>query len=164
MKLPRFLRRMYHWWTQIQVKIYQWSAGKLMNRLKGAPVLLLKYIGISSGKKHVTPLIYFQDGSDYIVAASFGGAAKHPGWFRCLQETPKAEINVRGKPYPVDAIITSGEERIELWQKLQEMFPNFRIYQARTDREIPVIILRPSLCEDLSSRIKDMKKVPGTTQ
>ena len=36
-----------------------------------------------------------------------------------------------------------GDERAEAWQKLRAVWPNFDLYEQRTDRKIPVFRIRP---------------------
>lgn len=40
--------------------------------------------------------IYGQDGSDYVVVASKGGADAHPDWYLNLQANPQVEIQIGG--------------------------------------------------------------------
>ena len=42
---------------------------------------------------------------------------------------------------PVRARTASGEERERLWSLMTEVWPAYDDYQARTDREIPVVVL-----------------------
>jgi deazaflavin-dependent oxidoreductase (nitroreductase family) len=44
--------------------------------------LLLTTTGRKSGESFIFPLFYRQAGDSYIVVASKGGAAQHPGWYR----------------------------------------------------------------------------------
>ena len=39
----------------------------------------------------------------------------------------------------------AGEEkkRVELWAEAVKHWPNFDVYQSRTDRQIPVVVLDP---------------------
>jgi hypothetical protein len=41
----------------------------------------------------------------------------------------------------VAAIDAEGEERARLWAKMAEVWPAYDEYQARTEREIPVVVL-----------------------
>jgi hypothetical protein len=36
------------------------------------------------------------------------------------------------------------EEREKLWPRLVDFYPDYAVYQSRTDREIPVVILSPA--------------------
>ena len=42
---------------------------------------------------------------------------------------------------PVHATTAEGEERSRLWSLMTEVWPAYDEYQARTDREIPVVVL-----------------------
>ena len=44
---------------------------------------------------------------------------------------------------PVAATIAEGEERARLWAEMNEVWPDYDAYQAKTDREIPVVVLTP---------------------
>jgi len=37
----------------------------------------------------------------------------------------------------------SAEEKTALWPRLCEIYPDYADYQARTDRDIPVVVLEP---------------------
>ena len=50
-------------------------------------------------------------------------------------------IQVKGDVVPVHASTAEGEERSRLWSKMTEVWPDYDAYQARTDREIPVVVL-----------------------
>jgi proline iminopeptidase len=76
-----------------------------------------------------------------VVVASKGGAPAHPSWFQNLEANPEATIQVRAEEIPVRASVAEGEERSRLWKQMAEVWPAYDDYQARTDREIPVVIL-----------------------
>ena len=38
----------------------------------------------------------------------------------------------------------NAEEKTELWPRLVEMYGDYEVYQRRTKREIPVVILSPA--------------------
>jgi deazaflavin-dependent oxidoreductase (nitroreductase family) len=76
--------------------------------------------------------------------ASYGGAPRHPAWYLNLQAHPDAEIQVKAERIPVTARTASAEERSRLWGLVTEVWPNYDVYQTRTDREIPIVVLSPS--------------------
>jgi hypothetical protein len=43
----------------------------------------------------------------------------------------------------VKAETATGEERERLWGLMVEMYPGYAGYQKTTEREIPVVVLRP---------------------
>jgi deazaflavin-dependent oxidoreductase (nitroreductase family) len=71
-----------------------------------------------------------------------GGAPRHPHWYLNLVDRPDAEIQVRADRVPVTAhTAQSPEERARLWTIMAGIWPNYDAYQARTQREIPVVVL-----------------------
>ena len=118
----------------------RWGA-KFMH---GAPVLLLTTIGRKSGEPRVAPLIYLRDGERLILVASKGGMSHHPLWYRNLEANPQVEVELPGTgKLPMRAVRASDEEKALLWPRLCEIYPDYDGYQARTERNIPVVILEP---------------------
>jgi deazaflavin-dependent oxidoreductase (nitroreductase family) len=73
--------------------------------------------------------------------ASTGGAPENPSWFENLRTNPEAAIQVKGEEVPVYATTAEGEERSRLWSLMTEVWPAYNDYQARADREIPLVAL-----------------------
>ena len=107
------------------------------------PTLLLTTSGRRSGKPITMPLIYGEADSSYIIVASKGGAPQHPGWYLNLAANPQVEVQVRDKRFRATARTAGGQERSSLWQKMREIYPPYDEYQAKTEREIPVVVLEP---------------------
>ena len=106
-------------------------------------MLLLHHVGRRSGEARVTPLIYLRDGEDLVVVGSMGGTPKDPAWVHNLRAAPDTEVEVGRERRAVRARVADAEERARLWPLLVEHYPAFANYQARTEREIPVVILSP---------------------
>jgi deazaflavin-dependent oxidoreductase (nitroreductase family) len=123
------------------VRIYRETRGERGYHWRGATILLLTTIGHSSGEPRTTPLIYRADGERWVVIASKGGAPAHPSWFENLQANPEASIEIKDESVPVSPSVATGEERERLWSLMCEVWPAYDEYQARTDREIPVVVL-----------------------
>jgi len=131
--------------VKVHVALYRASRGRLGGRLrKGAPVLLLMTTGRKTGKRRTTPLLYAEDGGRYVVVASAGGAPAHPAWYLNLRSNPAATIQVGGRELAVTAETAGPEERARLWPRVTQMWPQYDDYQAKTRREIPVVILTPA--------------------
>lgn len=111
---------------------------------RGAKVLLLTTRGRTSGKPGTTPLIYENDGDDYVIIASNGGAPDHPGWYRNLVKEARVEVQVEGDVFPALARTATGDERARLWKLAAQQWPPYDDYQTRTGREIPVVVLERS--------------------
>jgi deazaflavin-dependent oxidoreductase (nitroreductase family) len=123
------------------VRVYRETAGERGYHWRGTTILLLTTEGRKSGVPRTTPLIHRTDGDDWIIVASKGGAPEHPGWFENLTVNPEAAIEVKGEEVPVLARTAEGEERARLWSLMSEVWPAYDDYQARTEREIPVVVL-----------------------
>jgi proline iminopeptidase len=108
---------------------------------RGAKTLLLTTKGRKTGKPTTSPLIYEQDGDNYVIVASKGGAPQHPGWYRNLAKEPIVEVQVMDDVFAARAHTATGEERERLWRLAAQQWPDYDAYQGRTDREIPVVVL-----------------------
>jgi deazaflavin-dependent oxidoreductase (nitroreductase family) len=124
------------------VQRYRETDGEVGHRWKrGSKILLLTTKGRKSGEPRTRPLIYEQDGDRYVIVASKGGAPAHPGWYKNLQKDPHVELQVLDEVFPARAHTAEGEERERLWQLVNEQWPDYDSYQAKTEREIPVVVL-----------------------
>jgi deazaflavin-dependent oxidoreductase (nitroreductase family) len=137
-------------WQQRHVELYLKSDGAEGHVLDfgrpGVPVvncLLLQTTGRKSRVPKTTPLIYGKDGGGFVVVASRGGAPNHPAWFLNLQDRPEVQFQVVDKKYRGAARIAAGAERERLFRMMARLFPSYDDYQAKTAREIPVVVLEP---------------------
>ena len=122
------------------VRVYRETGGERGYHWRGTTILLLTTIGRTSGEPRTTPLIHRTDGDRWVVVASKGGAPEHPDWFKNLQANPEATIQVQAQEIPVRMTVAEGEERDRLWSLMTEVWPDYDNYQAKTDRQIPVVI------------------------
>ena len=130
---------------QEHVRVYRETGGETGHIWKeGSTVLLLTTKGRTTGEARTTPLIYAQDGDDYVIVASQGGAPEHPGWYRNLVKTPEVELQVGSEVFRARASTAQGAERERLWRKANEVWPHYAEYQTRTERRIPVVVLEPT--------------------
>ena len=123
--------------------IYELSDGRI-GAWAGLPTLLLSVTGRKSGETRSTPLVYFQDGDSYVVVGSDGAAKHDPQWWKNLQVNPIGAIRVGRKKCIVKAALATGPERERLWELGKMVNPMWAKYQARTERELPVVILTPA--------------------
>jgi deazaflavin-dependent oxidoreductase (nitroreductase family) len=128
---------------KLNVPIYRLSRGRIFGNIGTAPVLLLTSTGRRSGQQRTAPVVFLADGERYIVIGSNAGNARTPAWSYNLQANPDAEIEIRGANKLVRARVAEGEERVELWRKVNEMYEGFDDYDAKTSRDIAVFVLEP---------------------
>jgi F420H(2)-dependent quinone reductase len=127
--------------TDLHVLLYQLTKGKA--HVAKYPTLLLTVRGRKTGKLRTIPLIYVPDEARFIIAAAYSGSDRHPTWWLNLQHSREALVQVMETKVRVRAEVAPPHEREKLWQRLVAMYPYFTEYQARTRREIPVVILHP---------------------
>jgi deazaflavin-dependent oxidoreductase (nitroreductase family) len=106
-------------------------------------VLLLTTIGRKSGQPQTAPLLYLTDGDNYVVVASKGGMSHNPLWFKNLEADPRVEIEVGSQKISATARRATDAQKASLWPRLVTMYPSYADYQARTTRDIPVVIITP---------------------
>jgi F420H(2)-dependent quinone reductase len=123
--------------------VYRATGGKLFGRMGKSPILLLNTVGRKSGKKRTSPLLYVMDGEDFVIIASKGGAPTHPAWYLNLRDNPDATVEIGDREVRVSAEEADPEEKARLWGKMVEIYPTYDDYQKKTEREIPLLILRP---------------------
>jgi len=129
---------------KLHIPLYRASRGRLFGRMDRAPVLLLTTVGRRSGRPRTAPVVYLADGERLIVIGSNAGHERAPAWSLNLEANPIADVELRGgERRQVRARIAAGEERAELWRKVNEMYSGFDDYSARTTREIRLFVLEP---------------------
>ena len=128
---------------QEHIDRYRETDGEVGYLWNGATALLLTTTGRKTGEARTQPLIFARDGDDYLVVASMGGAPNHPSWYLNLTANPDAEIQVKGDVIPVRAHTATDDEKPRLWSIVTAQWPNYDVYQTRTDRQIPVVVLSP---------------------
>jgi deazaflavin-dependent oxidoreductase (nitroreductase family) len=79
----------------------------------------------------------------YAVVASLGGAPRHPVWYLNLTDDPDVTLQDGPRVMDMRAHTASPEEKAEWWPRATAVWPAYDEYQARTDRELPVVILEP---------------------
>ncbi len=121
------------------------SGGRLGWQFSGMPVIELTTTGRKSGQQRKSMLTApYQEGSSIVVVASRGGDDTNPAWFLNLRDDPKVMVK-RGPNPPMSMIaeIASADERARIWPIIASTHRNYAGYQRKTDREIPLVLLRP---------------------
>ena len=123
------------------VRNYRATGGEYGHDWRGASVLLLTTTGRNSGEPRTNALIYGRSGDDLLIVASKGGAPAPPGWYFNLQEQPEVEVQLLDDVFRARARTATAEERPAMWREMTSHWPDYDVYQTRTDREIPIIVL-----------------------
>jgi deazaflavin-dependent oxidoreductase (nitroreductase family) len=128
-------------WVARHIHRYVQTEGRKGHQWRGVHTLLLTTRGRKTEKLRRTALIYGRDGDRYLVVASNGGAKRHPSWYLNLADNPEVEVQVGAETFAARALTASPEERSELWRAMASIWPEYNRYQAKTERDIPVVIL-----------------------
>ena len=120
---------------------YLWDAS--LGGGKGmVPTLLLTTVGRKSGRELTLPLIFGTSGPDYVVVASKGGAPEHPAWYLNLDANPTVKVQVKADKFTAQAHTANAQERAALWPIMVDIYGPYTDYQKKTDRQIPVVVLK----------------------
>jgi deazaflavin-dependent oxidoreductase (nitroreductase family) len=128
---------------RLNTAVYRATKGRLWSKIKGMPILLLTVKGRKSGKLRTTPVVYFQDGRDYVVTGSANGRPIEPDWFRNLRAADTVSVEIGGFCFEATITVADPEQRAQLWTQLMKHGPFFEDYQAKTERQIPMAVLTP---------------------
>lgn len=129
--------------TLIHTWIYRASGGRLGAKADSRHMLLLRTRGRHSGSPRTTPLIQLPLEGGYLVVASNWGSEQPPAWWLNLQQEPRAEVQVGSQRIAVRAQQAQGEERARLLERAKAYNPHWKGYFETTQRQIPLVILRP---------------------
>jgi len=131
-------------WVRDQVERYEATGGREANTLRdtGLPVVVFSTRGAKSGKVRKQPLMRVEHEGAYAMVGSVGGAPKDPAWVANVRAYPD-QVTVQDGPEPWDGVAreVSGEERAQWWERAVAAYPEYAVYQQRTDREIPVFVV-----------------------
>jgi deazaflavin-dependent oxidoreductase (nitroreductase family) len=120
------------------------SGGRLLANIGKLSVLVLHTRGHASGEPRTTVLSFVPYEQSYVVVASNAGAGHDPAWWRNLQQTPRTEIEIRGRRLAVTWRQAAGAEAEQLYTRFVQADPSYAEYQSRTSRPIPVVVLTPA--------------------
>ena len=140
-------------WNDLTFKAANWlnrtaircSGGRIGWIHKGTPIIEVTMTGRRSGEPRTTLLsaVAERDGA-FVVIGSRGGDSKHPAWFLNMRDNPAVTVRNRAGVHQMTARLTEGDERAELWEQATANGDHYLRFQARTDRQFPIVMLEPS--------------------
>ena len=132
-------------WSGLHAATYRVTEGRVLNRVLGMRVIQLTSIGRRSGASRRTMLtapIVEQD--RIVVVASNGGDDRDPQWYRNVLACPDVSVLLEGTTSAMRARVAASSERSDLWRRIRSVTPTYDLYQSRTARTLPVVVLEPS--------------------
>jgi deazaflavin-dependent oxidoreductase (nitroreductase family) len=133
-------------WVREQIETWERSGGTDGTTLRdtGMACVIVVNRGARSGLLHRTPLMRVEHGGSYLAVGSKGGAPKNPAWVANLRVNPQVEVWDGPERGDYVARELEGDERSSWWERAVAVFPNYAEYQERTERMIPVFLLKPA--------------------
>lgn len=129
---------------------YRGTGGRIGRRVLGMEQVLLTTTGRSTGLPRTIPISAFpldrwnaapRDG--IVLVASDGGRPQNPQWYRNLCAKPEVLVQRGPRTHPMRARTATPAERDRLWPHVVAVYGGYAHYQARTEREIPLVICEP---------------------
>lgn len=106
-------------------------------RLAGLPSVTMTVVGRKSGQPRTTTLLAAPNRDGWLIAGSYFGGPKAPAWVYNVRAAGSVTIG----DAEFTAVELSGDARDDAWQRLRSVWPNFDLYEQRTDRVIPIFAL-----------------------
>ena len=128
----------------VQASVYRLTGGRLMNKIRGMDICVVKTKGAKSGKIRYIPLMLVSYQEGVILVASLGGADVHPSWYWNIKAHSKILVYLKGKKLNLVAEQVSDDKKAELWNLICSFYPPYDAYQKRTERNIPVFNCQPT--------------------
>ena len=128
-------------WNRRTIEEFRANQGKVGGMWEGRPLLLLTTTGAKSGQHRTSPMMYLREGGHLYVFASKAGAPAHPAWYHNLLAHPEVTVELGPEKFDAIARPVTGKAHDEIYTRWAEQYPQFREYQEKTTRTIPVIEL-----------------------
>ena len=144
------IQRLYSRWVRVAAKglarvhvaVYRGTGRRVGRRWLGGDVAFIITTGRRSGRRRVAPLVCLREGPGLAVVASNGGSDRAPDWWLNLQHEPRAEVELGGARHRVWAARADPAAEARVLSRFTDEFPHFKHYRERTERRIPVVLLR----------------------
>ncbi len=130
-------------WNRRTIEDFRANKGEVGGMWEGRPLLLLTTTGAKTGQRRTNPVMYMHEGDHLYIFASKGGAPTNPDWYHNMLAHPDVTVELGNETFNAIAKPVTGKERDTIYAKWAEMYPQFREYQEKTTRKIPVIELEP---------------------
>lgn len=133
------------WFHPIHRRLYRWTDGRgPLGHALGMDMILVRMRGRRSGTERVVPLGAVREGATWILIASNAGKDRMPAWVHNLRADPAVSVEHAGAVGSFRASEATGPDWDRLWTVVTAAYPGYQVYRERTDRQIPLFVLRPA--------------------
>jgi deazaflavin-dependent oxidoreductase (nitroreductase family) len=124
------------------IEDFRANGGRVGGPYEGAPIILVHHVGVKTGAKRVSPVMYFpQEDGSMVIVASDQGAPANPAWYHNLKANPRTDVEAGAETFPVVVGEITGEKRNAVWTGIVAMAPSLGQFQKMTSRTIPLLRL-----------------------
>lgn len=117
------------------------NSGRMSGMFEGWTLAVLTTVGAKSGLRRESVLGYLEFDGNGTVVASANGSDHHPAWYHNIRKNPIVTVETGAETYQAIAALPSGVERDRLFGRVVAEAPGYADHQAKTDRQIPVVVL-----------------------
>ena len=128
----------------VQAIVFRRSGVRLLNKLRGMDVCVVKSKGAKSEKIRYIPLMLVPYNEGVVLVASMGGADINPSWYWNIKAHPEILVYLNRKKLNLVAKQVDDEKKAELWPLICSCYPPYDAYQKKTERNIPVFNCQPT--------------------
>ncbi|GAC69660.1 nitroreductase family deazaflavin-dependent oxidoreductase [Gordonia soli] len=111
--------------------------------IAGLPNIVMLVPGRKSGVPRLTRLLAVPSGENWLIAGSYFGGPTMPQWVFNVRAADEIEVRHSTSSGRFTPRELHDAERDAAWQELRSVWPNFDLYEKRTERLIPVFLLEP---------------------
>ncbi len=104
---------------------------------------LIRYQGRKSGKTMIQGLSYGDIGGEVVICASKGGADDSPQWYHNIRASETVDFQIATQAFRATWREPEGAEREKVWDYMVDCYPFYAVYQTKTERVIPLLMLKP---------------------
>ena len=104
---------------------------------------MIRYQGRKSGRTMINALTYGDIGGEVVICASKGGADDSPQWYHNILASETVDLQIATQAFRASWREPKGAEREKVWAFMVDCYPFYAVYQTRTERIIPLVMLQP---------------------
>ena len=103
---------------------------------------LIRYKGRKTGKTRIQGLTYGDIAGEVVICASKGGADDSPQWYHNIRTSETVDFQIATQAFRATWREPEGEERDKVWAFMVDSYPFYGVYQTRTSRLIPLVMMK----------------------
>jgi deazaflavin-dependent oxidoreductase (nitroreductase family) len=103
---------------------------------------LIRNKGRKSGRTMINALCYGDIGGEVVICASKGGADDSPQWYHNILASQTVDFQIATQAFRASWREPKGAERERIWAFMADCFPFYAVYQTRTTRIIPLVMMK----------------------